>query len=290
MASLIIIPLHNYSCRDGRRHEIIAGYIYLEKFIFNRKKLRFDEHVENCGMFSRYDYNSINRCTWALCIRKDNPRGREYGVDVNLFVLALFLANPSAVYIQHHLDPSTYHHGNYRENMPMMYWYGSADYTTYTNSELAKAKIMYKRVRETYDASWHTRRSLWFLYQQTTTHQWVAKYILLSCALEHLFSIEREESHSEKICQRVHSYIGHTCMVEIRDWYRIRSDLVHGRYQGRLDDAKDNTERIKKLEEWARSIFIKMLSRRDYNMYAYKTDRYAFLDAIVEYCPSGIVR
>jgi hypothetical protein len=123
---------------------------------------------------------------------------------------------------------------------------------------------------------------LYFIYRAFHSDKWIDSFLLMTSALESLFSKDAPGGATAAISTRVASFLGSAdrCTKnDIEKLYDLRSSMTHGRIAAN-DDPAGNLAELEHLEYVTNVAFRKLLESQKYLCFRTKADRDAFMGTL----------
>jgi len=231
-------------------------------------------------LFSEQDVEHMRRAQWAL-IYEGNELG-GYKAQSNLVLLAfriLSLQHPPFIKFRLSEIPER----SARISQPMTYNYAAQQSRKpYSAQDLEAIRLGFGHMQTMDAISTRTHNSTYFLYRAFHSDKWIDSFLLMTSALESLFSKDAPGGATDAISTRVASLLhsADRCTKnDIEELYDLRSRMTHGRIVI-SDDAGDNLAQLEHLEHVTNASFRKLLETQKYLCFRTKSERDAFMGTL----------
>jgi len=152
----------------------------------------------------------------------------------------------------------------------------------YSMDDLEAVRLAFHRMLEMDSLSTRTHNALYFLYRAYHADKWIDSFLLMTGALEALFSKDAPGGATAAITDRVASFlesVDRCTKSDVADLYELRSSMTHGRIVV-SDDPGENLAKLEHLELVTNFCFRKLLESKKYSCFRTKTDRNAFMGTL----------
>lgn len=258
----VVMPLFEFSYR-GNRFQFTDNYS-LEHFEYEK-----DVPRDLAGL-SEIDVSHISLENWALIANNPNE---SYRSEINLLLMALRIYAQSNAFIKWRFckedSGNSARIGDYERfrNLAM------TSSRSIGESGLSTVRDGFLNLLEMYRVSDRTKNALYFIWRGLCSRKHIDAYIFLVCAIEALFSSEIPEDVTKTLIKRTQKFLSGIKGFggdQVKRIYKIRSDMVHGRIPHTNKDseqAKQNIEKLGKLESLVFTCIKKMLDEKIYLQY-----------------------
>lgn len=258
----VVMPLFEFSYR-GNRFQFTDNYS-LEHFEYEK-----DVPRDLAGL-SELDVSHISLENWALIANNPNE---SYRSEINLLLMALRIYAQSNAFIKWRFckedSGNSARIGDYERfrNLAM------TSSRSIGESGLSTVRDGFLNLLEMYRVSDRTKNALYFIWRGLCSRKHIDAYIFLVCAIEALFSSEIPEDVTKTLIKRTQKFLSGIKGFggdQVKRIYKIRSDMVHGRIPHTNKDseqAKQNIEKLGKLESLVFTCIKKMLDEKIYLQY-----------------------
>jgi hypothetical protein len=256
------MPLFEFSYR-GNRFQFTDNYS-LEHFEYEK-----DVPRDLAGL-SELDVSHISLENWALIANNPNE---SYRSEINLLLMALRIYAQSNAFIKWRFckedSGNSARIGDYERfrNLAM------TSSRSIGESGLSTVRDGFLNLLEMYRVSDRTKNALYFIWRGLCSRKHIDAYIFLVCAIEALFSSEIPEDVTKTLIKRTQKFLSGIKGFggdQVKRIYKIRSDMVHGKIPHTNKDseqAKQNIEKLGKLESLVFTCIKKMLDEKIYLQY-----------------------
>lgn len=256
------MPLFQFSY--GGKEFIFSEHYSLEKFDANRD---IPDNVKSS--LSSSDVSYLFQEDWALVAT--NPSD-YFKSEVNMLLISLRIYAKSNAFIKWRFCEedsrySTCLNDRFRNLL------SQAD-SDVTEETLYVVKNRFLEIMEMYSVSDRTKNALYFIWRGLCAEKHIDAYIFFVCALESLFSKETSEEGTKTIIKRIYKFLSEIKGFggdQIKNIYKMRSDMVHGRIshtdKGNSGKRKNNLKNLGKLEELVFVCMNKILTEKTYLLY-----------------------
>lgn len=258
----VVMPLFEFSYR-GNRFQFTDNYS-LEHFEYEK-----DVPRDLAGL-SELDVSHISLENWALIANNPNE---SYRSEINLLLMALRIYAQSNAFIKWRFckedSGNSARIGDYERfrNLAM------TSSRSIGESGLSTVRDGFLNLLEMYRVSDRTKNALYFIWRGLCSRKHIDAYIFLVCAIEALFSSEIPEDVTKTLIKRTQKFLSGIKGFggdQVKRIYKIRSDMVHGKIPHTNKDseqAKQNIEKLGKLESLVFTCIKKMLDEKIYLQY-----------------------
>ena len=234
------------------------------------------------ALFSEQDRDHINLERFALVAESSILKEEVYRQDVSLLLMAFrILGDRITPWIKFRLShdadlcsrlDETEHHIRLPRYL----------YQVYTDADFPLIDKAYMMLRDAEHVSTRVKNALFFLYKAFYSVHWLDGFLFCMNALEALFSLDRGGSATETICRRTSALLGdptNWSNSTIKDLYRIRSDITHGRIEA-SPNSEDNLRLSEKMERVTKLCFRKLIAIDAFKHFATPSSRHSFLESL----------
>ena len=253
------------------------GFSLGDGFSIDRFELS-DAH--RIALFSEQDVHHMRSAKWAL--RHEGNELCGYKAQSNTIMMAFrIFSDRHPPFIKFRL--SSVPEESTRIQQPMTYNYAAKRAKgAYSVEELDRIRSGFHDMQAMDAISTRTHNALYFLYRAFHADKWIDSFLLMTSALEALFSKDASGGATAAITTRVASFLGSATRCtkqELEDLYDLRSQMTHGRIAVG-DDASENLAKLEHLEHVTNASFRKLLESRQYSRFETKSDRDAFMGTL----------
>ena len=248
-------------------------------FGFSIDRFQFDDSFR-IRLFSEQDVTHMRQARWALIYEGNDLAG--YKALSNMALLAFRIVSPKwPPFIRFRLcdvpEEST------RLNQAMTYNYAvSRALKPHSLQEMEAIRLGFEHLQAMDGLSARTHNAIYFLYRAFHCDKWIDSFLLMTSALESLFSKDAPGGATDAISTRVASLLGsvNRCTKkDVEELYDLRSSMTHGRIVA-SDDPGENLEKLEHLEHITNASFRKLLETEKYLCFRSKADRDAFMGTL----------
>lgn len=206
---------------------------------------------------STVDKKHLSETFFCLAIDKNKHKPEVASI---IFIISARLIKRSKVLIRYRVDNSS-ELIKIRDDYPFV---TSPEATReITPSEFQRLCKIFSALNIFKNINTRTSNAVYFLGMAYRSRRWLESLLFRVCALETLTSAsERERNVTNKFTDRIHNFIGYN-KDELALIYKIRSELVHGRYQ--CESVEENRRLNCIAEEACRKVFSKILLETNYS-------------------------
>ena len=214
------------------------------------------EAIESYNM-STEDKKRLLEPFFCLIIDKNKHEPKVASIT---FIISSRLIKRSKVFIRYRVDNSS-ELVKVRDDYPFV---TSSEATpVITPTEFQRLCRLFSGLNVFKTINTRTSNAVYFLGMAYRSRKWLESLLFHVCALETLTSAsERERNVTNKFTDRIHNFIGYN-KDELALIYKIRSELVHGRYQ--WESGEENLRLNRIAEEACRKVFSKILLETNYS-------------------------
>lgn len=269
--SIVYMPLFGFSLGSDQGFSISPD-LSISCFQFNDSW--------TLPIFSEYDINNMKCAEWAL--KYEGDKQKNFLVDSNLVLMAFRIFSPQyPPFIKYVLDTEPEKSKPpiqsmiYNNAVPRAHGlYSPQDIETICDG------FNHLQIMETLTP--RTHNALYFLYRAFHNDKWVDSFLLMTSAIESLFSTDKKKGATKTISTRVATLLGSAdrCTKnDIEQLYDVRSSMTHGRIVV-SDDLNENLRKLDHLEYITNAVFRKLVETRKYLCYRTKLERDKFMGTL----------
>ena len=265
------MPLFQFDMQAAPGFSLGYGFS-IDRFEFS------DAH--RIALFSEQDIHHMRSARWALFHEGDEPGGYKSQSNTILLAFRVF-SERHPPFIKFRLSSIPLQ--STRIQQPMTYNYAAKrGRGAYSVRELDAIRSGFHHMRTMDEISTRTHNALYFLYRAFHSDKWIDSFLLMTSALEALFSKDAPGGATVAITTRVASLLGSAdrcTKQDIEELYDLRSHMTHGRIAVG-DDPGENLEKLEHLEHVTNTSFRKLLESEKYLCFRTKADRDAFMGTL----------
>ena len=267
----ISMPLFQFEMRAAPGFSLGYGFS-IERFQFS------DTH--RIALFSEQDIWHMLSARWALVHDGDEPDG--YKAQSNAILMGFrVLSERQPPFIKFRLSSAP--EQSTRIQQPMTYNYAAnRERGAYSAQELDRVRSAFRHMQAMDAISTRTHNALYFLYRAFHADKWIDSFLLMTSALEALFSKDAPGGATAAITTRVASFLGSAdrcTKKDLEELYDLRSQMTHGRIAVG-DDAGDNLAKLEHLEHVTNAAIRKLLESQQYLRFETKAGRDVFMGTL----------
>lgn len=246
---------------------------------FSISRFSFDKALQ-LKLFSEQDLEYMRGARWALVYEGDNLD--SYKAQSNLVLMAFRIFSVKhPPFIKYRICVKQ--EENSRINQGMTYNYESPrEHAPYTLEELGVIRSAFEHLQTMDAISNRTHNALYFLFRAFHADKWIDSFLLMTSALESLFSKDAPGGATDTIATRVASLLNSAdrcTKSDVEQLYDIRSAMTHGRILA-SDEPGENLAKLEHLEYITNASFRKLVETAKYLCYGTKAERDAFMGTL----------
>ena len=231
-------------------------------------------------IFSEQDVEHIRRARWALNYEGDNIKGYKALSNLILMAFRMFSVKyPPFIRYRLCAEPGE----STRINQSMTYNYAfPRERDPYSFEEMEQIRTAFGHLRTMDATSNRTHNAIYYLFRAFHADKWIDSFLLMTAALESLFSKDAPGGATEAIATRVASLLGSTercTKADVEQLYDLRSAMTHGRIVA-SDDPGENLAKLEHLEYVTNAAFRKLIETGKYTMFSTKAERDAYMGTL----------
>ncbi len=273
--SVVRMPLFQF-CMDAKP-DLALG------FGFSMDRFQFDDSFR-IPLFSEQDVTQMRQAQWALIYDGNDLAG--YKALSNMALLAFRIFSPTCPpFIKFRLCEVT--EESTRLNQPMTYNHAVPQARKpHSLHEMEAIRLGFEHLQAMDGLSARTHNAIYFLYRAFHCDKWIDSFLLMTSALESLFSKDAHGGATDAISTRVASLLGSVercTKKDVEELYDLRSSMTHGRIVA-SDDPGENLKKLEHLEHITKASFRKLLESERYHCFCSKAARDAFMGTLNVAC------
>jgi hypothetical protein len=246
---------------------------------FSIARFDFDNSLR-INIFSEQDVEHMRRAKWALVYEGDDIDSYRTKSNLVLMAFRLFsLKYPPFIKYRLCADPGE----SARINQSMTYNYAvPREHEPYELGDLEAIRLAFRHLQRMDALSNRTHNATYFLFRAFHSDKWIDSFLLMTSALESLFSKDAPGGATEAIATRVASLLNSAdrcTKKDVEDLYDLRSAMTHGRILA-SDDPGINLAKLEHLEYVTNASFRKLIESNRYMCYSAKEQRDAFMGTL----------
>lgn len=246
---------------------------------FAISRFEFDESFR-LKLFSEQDVEQLRRAKWALVYEGDALEHYKSQSNLALIAFRVFsMKHPP--FIKYRLCVES--EENTRINQSMTYNYAfPREHKPYTVEDLEGIRLAFGHLQTMDALSNRTHNAIYFLFRAFHSDKWIDSFLLMTSALESLFSKDAPGGATDAIATRVASLLNSVdrcTKSDVEQLYDLRSAMTHGRILA-SDDPGENLAKLEHLEHITNASFRKLVETTRYLSYSTKAERDAFMGTL----------
>ena len=269
--SVVRMPLFQFQMLAERGFSLGSG--------FSIARFEFSD-AYRIPLFSEQDVEHMRLAQWALIYEGNDAGGYKAQSNTVLLAFRIFsLQHPPFIKFRLSEVPEQ----STRISQPMTYNYAAQrTRKPYSEQELEAIRLGFRHIQAMDTISTRTHNALYFLYRAFHSDKWIDSFLLMTSALEALFSKDAPGGATDAISTRVASLLGSAdrcTKSNVEELYDLRSSMTHGRIVV-SDDPGENLAQLEHLEHVTNASFRKLLETQKYLCFRSKSDRDALMGTL----------
>ena len=278
----VLIPLIDFRFDEPDEWDEDNNWVGFKPYQFKSLKARLVENYPiKTPLYSGLELGGISRTPFALEIIEYD----DFKVDVHMLLLSFRIVLNHCISIRHYLYPDHPYacnrlddtlKGDARDREAFLV---SRDDLSVVDDFCIKAMDMERIPKRAHNA-------IFLLLRGCFDSNWIGAYLHWSCALETIFGRKKSGAGTEEIISRRISIFlndGNYNFDKIKEFYNIRSRIVHGQSHIVLDDDSNiNLDKLFEFWELVRLCFKKLIETEGYKSFKSEKKREEYFDSFLE--------